>query len=280
MHKDKGLLTPKRAEFLMNLKIYIQNIESCINDILDGISESTACASHNINKSEFRRLLFKKTLGWNGPRPTEMDINYMLLSPSETIYQKLFSCSIEGIPTDTNKTVPYVMQKYLRPRERKVLQLIYWKNCKPTDVAREMNLTSDRIRRIEAKALRKLSSTQCKRIMELGLEYEKICHDTRQKIQDEKREAAKRMLKEEETKELQNIAETESIWNAPIEELGLSVRSYNGIKQHGINTVSELCGLTEQELVETRNLGAKSADEIISKLYEYGFTLKEEENKH
>jgi DNA-directed RNA polymerase subunit alpha len=61
----------------------------------------------------------------------------------------------------------------------------------------------------------------------------------------------------------------------PIEELSLSVRSYNCLKREGINTVGELVQRSEQELTDIRNFGQKSIDEVKSKLEELGLGLRE-----
>lgn len=62
-----------------------------------------------------------------------------------------------------------------------------------------------------------------------------------------------------------------------IEELDLSVRSYNCLKRAGINTVQELTEKTEDEMMKVRNLGRKSLDEVIQKLNALGLNLKESE---
>lgn len=59
-----------------------------------------------------------------------------------------------------------------------------------------------------------------------------------------------------------------------IEELDLSVRSYNCLKRAGINTVGELAQKTEEEMMRVRNLGRKSLKEVMQKLRENGFELK------
>ncbi len=61
----------------------------------------------------------------------------------------------------------------------------------------------------------------------------------------------------------------------PIEELDLTVRSYNCLKREGINTVSELIGLTEDQLMNIRNFGSKSVDEVRDKLVSMGLSFKE-----
>lgn len=59
-----------------------------------------------------------------------------------------------------------------------------------------------------------------------------------------------------------------------IDELELSVRSYNCLKRAGINTVEELCNKTEEDMMKVRNLGKKSLDEVNAKLKELGLTFK------
>lgn len=59
-----------------------------------------------------------------------------------------------------------------------------------------------------------------------------------------------------------------------VEELDLSVRSYNCLKRAGINTVEELISRTEEEMMKVRNLGKKSLEEVLNKLAELGLSLK------
>jgi DNA-directed RNA polymerase subunit alpha len=61
----------------------------------------------------------------------------------------------------------------------------------------------------------------------------------------------------------------------PIEDLDLSVRSYNCLKREGINTVSELVALSETQLMNIRNFGQKSVDEVRDKLISLGLSLKD-----
>jgi len=60
-----------------------------------------------------------------------------------------------------------------------------------------------------------------------------------------------------------------------IEELELTVRSYNCLKREGINTVAELIGLTEDQLMNIRNFGSKSVDEVRDKLHSMGLKFKD-----
>ena len=63
-----------------------------------------------------------------------------------------------------------------------------------------------------------------------------------------------------------------------IEELDLSVRSYNCLKRASIHTVEDLTKKTEDDMLKVRNLGKKSLDEVIFKLESYGLKLKEKED--
>ena len=61
----------------------------------------------------------------------------------------------------------------------------------------------------------------------------------------------------------------------PIEDLDLTVRSYNCLKREGIHTVGELVGRSEADLLDIRNFGAKSIDEVKAKLHGMGLALKD-----
>lgn len=61
----------------------------------------------------------------------------------------------------------------------------------------------------------------------------------------------------------------------PIEDLDLTVRSYNCLKREGINNVSELIALSEDQLMNIRNFGSKSVDEVRDKLAEMGLKFKD-----
>jgi len=61
----------------------------------------------------------------------------------------------------------------------------------------------------------------------------------------------------------------------PIEELDLTVRSYNCLKREGIHTVGELVSRSEADLMDIRNFGAKSIDEVKGKLHSMGLALKD-----
>ena len=71
--------------------------------------------------------------------------------------------------------------------------------------------------------------------------------------------------------------EKEKVLEMNIDELELSVRSYNCLKRAGINTVEELCNKTSEDMMKVRNLGRKSLEEVLAKLKELGLSLKPSE---
>lgn len=88
-------------------------------------------------------------------------------------------------------------------------------------------------------------------------------------LTDEAQEAEIMVEKEEDEKE--------KVLEMAIEELDLSVRSYNCLKRAGINTVQELIQKTEADMMKVRNLGKKSLEEVQEKLAELNLSLRKEE---
>ena len=87
----------------------------------------------------------------------------------------------------------------------------------------------------------------------------------------------------------ENVSDTESIMaeksdntkekvlDLTIDELDLSVRSFNCLKRAGINTVEDLINKSEMDMMKVRNLGRKSLEEVIAKLASFGFSLKKDD---
>ena len=69
----------------------------------------------------------------------------------------------------------------------------------------------------------------------------------------------------------------EKVLEMTIEELDMSVRSFNCLKRAGIDTVEDLTNRTEEDMIKVRNLGRKSLEEVIQKLHSLGLELRKEE---
>ena len=70
----------------------------------------------------------------------------------------------------------------------------------------------------------------------------------------------------------------EKVLEMTIEELELSVRSFNCLKRAGIDTVEDLTKKTESDMIKVRNLGKKSLEEVIQKLHSFGLELRHEDD--
>jgi DNA-directed RNA polymerase subunit alpha len=73
------------------------------------------------------------------------------------------------------------------------------------------------------------------------------------------------------------VGTKEKVLELSIEELDLSVRSYNCLKRAGINTVEDLANKTEDDMMKVRNLGRKSLEEVLNKMAELGLSLSPSE---
>lgn len=78
------------------------------------------------------------------------------------------------------------------------------------------------------------------------------------------------MIEKEESKK-------EKVLEMSIEDLELSVRSFNCLKRAGISTVEDLANKTEEDMMKVRNLGKKSLDEVTHKLHSLGLDFAKEE---
>ena len=72
-------------------------------------------------------------------------------------------------------------------------------------------------------------------------------------------------------------AKKEKVLETSIEELELSVRSFNCLKRAGISTVEDLTNRSENDMMKVRNLGKKSLDEVIAKLHSLGLNFRQED---
>lgn len=186
----------------------------------------------------------------------------------------------------------------LTGRERELI-VKYYGGKTYVELGREYCLTRERIRQIINKALRKLRYPARLKIMETGLEatnerkrkkaeldeeYQAIRNEI-SKLQNDRALITKIMqmrdslekVEPEEIKRFCEIAEdNKSKWDISIYDLELSVRAYNCLHRVGIKTLGDLSELTKEKLMKIRNMGRKSADEIIQKMKLYGVNLREE----
>ena len=166
----------------------------------------------------------------------------------------------------------------LTEREQKVIYCRYRDRMTLQEVGWQHNVTTERVRQIEAKALRKLRHPTKKALYlaipasELRLvqgKYDKLARGYEQL----KEAYAAATAGDTECVESPKI-EKVLLSKKPLEELDLSVRTYSCLRRVGISTLGQICDMTTGNLLKVRNLGRKSAQEVIAKLAEYGLTLE------
>jgi RNA polymerase sigma factor (sigma-70 family) len=176
-----------------------------------------------------------------------------------------------------------VMNKVLSERENKVLQMRYQWGMTLEEAGKEFGVTRERIRQIEAKAIRKLRFQQHKGTLMCVPEAKLREAQGESEYYKEQAEYLQAELDKIRNITPEQRAEADkkgTILETSIDELDLSVRSYNICKRAGINTLGDLCGKTYTEMQKVRNLGKKSLQEIENKMNECGLRFKPEEKRN
>ena len=175
--------------------------------------------------------------------------------------------------SDFNGSVEYVLHT-LSERERTVLKYRFVDLMTYEEVGKLYNITRERIRQVEAKALRKLRHPSRAKYLKCGVSgiIEDIRTDYFNKFADlESRllELCERNGKPVDNELRKKYAQTK------IEDMDLSVRSYNCLKRAGIDDLQQLAKLSYNDLAGIRNLGRKCVGEIIERLKEYGYDIRQ-----
>ena len=188
----------------------------------------------------------------------------------------------EEIPADFPQTLAYVLAG-LTEREQAVVEMRFKQCMTYEQTGREFNATRERIRQIEAKALRKLRHPSRLNLIKRGIRG--WVADVREQGRQETISEELKLVKDSVIKianalkiDLTSVskATTENPTGVAIEDLCLSVRSYNVLRSAGYNKLEDVSKHSFDELLQLRNMGRKSAMEILKVLEERGFKLREE----
>lgn len=157
----------------------------------------------------------------------------------------------------------------LTDRERKVLRYRFVDGMTLRETGDQLGVTQERIRQIEAKALRKLRHPSRSRTYVFETNMDKL-----RKLE----KAYSRIIKENnELRTRLDIQLRKDVEPTPLRETGLSVRAYSCLGRAGIEYVEDLEGWTIERLMKVRNLGRKTLNEVVSKAKDYGITIKTED---
>ena len=184
------------------------------------------------------------------------------------------------VPADINGTVEYLLHTFLSQRENDILHQRF-KLCKTyAEIGEIYQITGERVRKIEEKALNRLRSPGCMKYLQNGI-YKATqidINNAAEQAVSAELSTAVAYLRELLINKTNFLDERPVIVTAKteIEDLNLSVRCYNSVKRAGINKVGDLEKITFRELRLIRNLGKHSLDELIEKLAEQGVSFQEE----
>lgn len=173
----------------------------------------------------------------------------------------------------------YAALATLTERESNVIRLRYTEKMTLKAIGQIHDVTQERTRQILAKALRKLrhptranmfKAVPYTEIRESASEHDRLKRAYELLVKAFEVCTAKRA----EPGVIVPMAEMAATLQTPIDELNLSARSYNCLKRAGKNTLKDVCSMSERELYGIRNLGSKSASEIMNVIAEHGLCLR------
>ena len=177
-----------------------------------------------------------------------------------------------------------ILEERCSEREKRCIIEYYKNGLTLQQIGREYGVTRERVRQILCSGLRKVryyllnyNAMQTNRMIREALEKDLLDrHLMREKLLDEYRRTG--VISKDLEYEFGPVYEKKTgsmlgIMNCDIDELDLSVRSYNCLRRGGIDTIGELISLTENELFKIRNMGHKCVREIKEKLAAFGLDL-------
>lgn len=164
----------------------------------------------------------------------------------------------------------------LTDRERTVIKRRYRDNDTLDQIGKDYGVRKERIRQIEAKALRKLGHPARTELFVCvtQAQYRALKHDFWE-LQDRYLQLREKMSAEE--WEAAGEQENSDLMATPLADLDLSVRSYNCLIRAGVKTVGDIVNMPRSKMRRIRNFGQKSMDEVLGRLRALGVDLNHEE---
>lgn len=216
--------------------------------------------------------------------------------PYNLIAEILPDGEFELLDDDQQDGLAYAIGNRLTKREQDMLLLYYRDGLTLEQVGAQNNVTRERVRQIVAKACRKLRHPSARYWIVKG--YRIACGELEEKqkarwadeietlesmyvsrVSDLRKKISEVEKKSASLDTLTTLNDAEAFVQSldePIENLDLSVRSFNCLYRAGLRTAGSICEKRMDELAQVRNLGRKSLEEVVGKIHARGLKLKGE----
>lgn len=280
----KNIRTICDDENLRELKLEIEKCSAVIQTVLDRrFTLTAACAEYDIDYRMFRNLvsICHKSQLSSGKYPTPINIDEPKFSTwDERLYSDILRiplCSkelAEAMPQDAEETLLYILETYLTPREQQVIKELYEGGKTLESVGDVLCVTRERVRQIQAKALRKIRF-RMHNVLPHGLEAAQKAAEMWEKEKEEAILALseQRKASDEDYKKARNALSGRT-GRIPLEDMGFSARAYNVLHRSGRKTLEDILTIqTEDELLSLKNCGAETANEIVKMVHLAGYAM-------
>lgn len=236
VHSKNGIA---KTDFLMR---YAEALGCTIADLVDGTTDPTA---------------FELPDGIYGRYPWNLAAEVMRINEEDS--QELYSVYIPALIESMSD---------LSDRESEILTMRYKHHMTLEQVANAVGVTRERVRQVEARAIRKLRHPRHWKHWQLDTMERYIAAEEKASALELENMRLRSLVPEPEPDK-----EKPNVYLVTIEDLELSVRSYNCLKRAGYETLGDLVGKTTADLAKCRNLGRKSMEEVIAKAKEHGVVI-------
>ena len=287
-------------EALLNERIdELQHVVEILKEIRDNpnAGEKKTCDKYGIDFHRFRRYVYDAEWAMKSSVAAESESNKKRMydiRPTLSWYDVLWMAvmqykfgNLEAYPSNLEESLDIMLQE-LPDREREVILCLYEEGLTHYETAERLGVTSERIRQLETKAIRKLRRSngwvvvgkdRVISAMEIQKQIENnIAIRTKHEVimaLDDKVASLRKIIKDCTNEAIKKFLKSES--DLKIEDLDFSYRTYHCLKRVGINTVDDLRKSITSDLSPIRNLGRSALTEVEEKMASLGFELLKEE---
>ena len=262
----------------------------CVRNTFATLEEARTFKQYYIDCVAKARLQKKQSMNEFIDKTDHLEYPETLLVQLD-ITPEAFGNYYDEIIPNFNENIKRILDKEMfSDRERYCLMAYYKELRNLENIGKYLNITRGRVNQIIKKAIVKLKHSGKELLIQGKDKFELISLNEKEEIIKEFKEKIGYDLivewigNHEITEELLNVCHSvintynnrpKGQGEATIEDLDLSVRSYNCLKRCGIHTLKDLTSMTRDGMMKVRNLGRKSSKEVESKLKEIGLSFKE-----